>query len=301
MNKKLASTILFFCLMFGLSLSVIAQSEEDYVFDEDSLIESELLFLTPNKDIYASLKSISVSVSFKDAPLFNETAEKQIKADIETKLRNAGFVIDKNSQSTYLYITAKSEYSGTSLTSFVIEVSFNEKFLLERKQTISKIESIWNRKARILPNSIEKNTLRDTVRNLVDKFIAIRAKSNESASKAPLSKEESKKLWDEVDAFLEETTPKKEDSPFTATYVGGNRPPEVEIFNDTDRTLYIDIGQSKMTAYTIPSKASKTIQLVDGNYNYKAAAPRVTPLQGKEDFKKGYRYTWRFRIITVKK
>ncbi len=40
---------------------------------------------------------------------------------------------------------------------------------------------------------------------------------------------------------------KQDDSPFTATYVGGNSAPTIEVFNDSDRTMYFDFGQGKMT------------------------------------------------------
>jgi hypothetical protein len=68
--------------------------------------------------------------------------------------------------------------------------------------------------------------------------------------------------------------------------------------------IYINLNSIDIDSYNIyviPSKQSKTIQIADGIYNYKASAARVSPLQGDKNFQKGYRYTWRFRNITVKR
>jgi FKBP-type peptidyl-prolyl cis-trans isomerase len=93
---------------------------------------------------------------------------------------------------------------------------------------------------------------------------------------------------------------KQDDSPFTATYVGNNRAPTVEIFNDSDRTMYFDFGQERMIAYTIPSGGSQKINLTEaGNFKYKASAPRVRSDEGQGIFKTGHVYTWRFYINTV--
>ena len=291
MNKKLVSTIIFFCLALGASISVFSQSDDT----DDFRDEMDGLFY---ENIFASLRSISVSTSFEDAPLLQGIAENQIEADVITKLSQAGFITDKDSPSLpiypYLYIKVKSNYSGNSISSFLIEVSYVEEFLLARNQTIKQAEFIWNRKRTIRSDNIEKNTIRDTILNLVERFINVckTARNNKNKVSVPKTKEPQKTTSTQNPQKINQ-----EDSPFTATYVGGNKPPEVEVFNDTDRTLYLDIGQNKMIAYTIPPNTSKKIQLIAGEHNYKATAPRASSLQGTHDFKKGYRYTWRFVII----
>ncbi len=43
-----------------------------------------------------------------------------------------------------------------------------------------------------------------------------------------------------------------------------------------------------MTPYTIPSKTTRKFTLDEGNYGFKATAPRVIPLEGQKLFEKSY-------------
>jgi uncharacterized protein len=90
--------------------------------------------------------------------------------------------------------------------------------------------------------------------------------------------------------------PAQSDSPFEKRYVGGNRLPEVEIVNRTDRNLSIKICLSEFTL--LPSE-SKTFTVDEGSCNYLASAPGVRSLSGVEIFNRGYVYTWYFYIRTV--
>lgn len=286
MSKKLILTIVLFCLTLGMSISVFAQSDDDAFADE-----MDGLFY---EDIFASLKSLSVLTWFEDAPFLQGIAENQIKADAETKLRQAGFVIDKGAGYPYLSIKIKSIYSADSISAFIIEVSFVEEFVLARNRTIKQIDIIWTRKRTIRAGNIEKNTIRNVTLNLIDRFVNTynTAKNNSKKKSVPMTKEPEKNT-----STQKSEKSNQEEIPFTKVYIGGNRPPEVEIFNDSNRTLYLDVGQDKMIAYTIPAGSSKKIQLSEGNYNFKATAPRVIPLEGNHNFQKGYLYIWRFTIV----
>lgn len=95
----------------------------------------------------------------------------------------------------------------------------------------------------------------------------------------------------------EESKGKSNSDPFVATYVGGNRAPEVTITNDSNRTLDLEVGTSK---YQIKAKSNERIILDGGAYYFKASAPSVTPLEGLKDFQPGYVYTWTFYIVTTR-
>ncbi|MGI8545526.1 MAG: hypothetical protein ACR2MD_18880 [Aridibacter sp.] len=274
--KKISSVIILVYLILSVSISVSAQSDEtDYEYLTAKFIDSE---------IYASLKLLSLDVSIKDSPLLQNLSEKQIKNEVENQLLQAGFVIQEV-EYPKINIEIKSIYSGSSLSYFAVEISFVEKFLLARNKSITKVEILWSKSEKIFPSNIEKNTIKDTVKKLIDNFIqlCIEIKKEEGKIFVPKAKDTKTKT--------------QENSPFIATYVGGNRPPEVEISNDSDRTLYLDLGQDKIIGYTILSGTRKIIQLDGGEYNFKATAPKVIPLEGKHKFQKGYRYIWRFTII----
>jgi hypothetical protein len=225
--------------------------------------------------------------------------EEQIQTDVEIKLRKTGFNVKGKDQIffplIYLYINLQSIHSDSGLVTYNLETSLEQEVLLDRNKTIDTIASTWSTS---VTGNVGRNNvrqLRDVISDQVDEFINNWLKANASTTsqkKTPQS------------TYVPPSPPppkaKQQDSPFTATYVGGNRLPTVEIFNDTDRTMYFDFGQGKMTAYIIPSGGSQKINLSEaGNYKFKASAPRVKSDEGQETFNNGYVYTWRFYIVTV--
>ncbi len=317
MNKKLASTIIFFLAVFTFSQSSLSQNTEKKPKvkpAQPTKTTKELadeLFLTPeeqrqkeNKERLSGLNSIHIfAIVSANVLETNGLTTKKIETDIEIKLRQAGFKFDTTTTPVlWIVVDAFESKVKPCLLVYSIKVELKENATLKRDAAVNVYAIIWERSTFGTVASSQPDVIRETIKDFVDEFILDYLKANESVTKnTSIPKTETIKVPQKTKENVTESVKTETDSPFTATYVGGDRPPEVEVFNDTDRTLYIDIGQGTMTAYSIPSGQSKTIQLVDGNYNYKATAPRVTPLQGKEDFKKGYRYTWRFRIITVKK
>jgi hypothetical protein len=318
MNKKLASTILFFLAVFTFSQSSLSQNTE-----KQPKVKTEKPAQTTKEraeEIFngwefnpANLYKKRLSgfnsvypIVYVDSTILKENGliSERITTDVEIKLRQARFEITSGKWSTFLSISVDSFESRvkSSLLVYSIKVQLTQNATLERDASVKVPAVIWERSTFGTVASSQTDVIRETIKDFVDEFILDYLKANESVTKnTSIPKTETIKVPQKTKENVTESVKTETDSPFTATYVGGDRPPEVEVFNDTDRTLYIDLGQGTMTAYSLPSGQSKTIQLVDGNYNYKATAPRVTPLQGKEDFKKGYRYTWRFKIITVKK
>ncbi len=82
----------------------------------------------------------------------------------------------------------------------------------------------------------------------------------------------------------------------TEEYVGSDDPPEVSVENATDRVLSLKIEQS---SYSIEAGSTVSVSLPPGTYSYYAWEPGVIPDRGRDDWKSGYKYTWKFYVRTV--
>jgi hypothetical protein len=284
MRKHKINLIFIFILVFGFSQSISGQ-----------ILSEGLEELSKVRILVENLGSILENTGLTSQQLENEA---------ELRLRRVGLYLTpppvKSSSSSdtyddlvksvnylktpYLYININAIEIDNNTISFSTKVTLNQDVILERNNNISLTATTWE-KGWIgkTPKTGASPYIRELVAKMVDQFIedwkkANRNSSNKTKESNPLSKTQ-------------------ENSPFKAVYVGGNRPPEVEVFNDSDRTLYLDLGQNKLIPYTIPPKTSKTFNLTNGFYNFKATAPRVVPLEGQQEFKKGYKYSWRFTIV----
>ncbi len=96
------------------------------------------------------------------------------------------------------------------------------------------------------------------------------------------------------------TQPKQNNQPvFERRYVGGNKPPQIVVTNDADKTLTLNFGGSK---FTILAGQTQTINTTDGgNFSFVASAPGIESLSGQKNFERGYIYTWRFYVVTVRR
>lgn len=288
MQKKTIFIIFFVLVLLGLPSQVFSQNKVD-----ETLKGFDTL-----KVVVEQLNSETEQAGLK---------EEQIQTDIEIKLRQNGFNVkgkdDFFTPFIFLYVKVSSIHNSSGLVAYNIQTSLNQRILLERDKSIGTVAETWKTSETGTIGQNYVRNLRNSISDQVDKFINDWLKANASTQK-----QRDKSL----DKILEESLPdlskyevksppknKQDDSPFTAVYIGGNKPPEIEVFNDSNRTLYLDMGQGRMTAYTILSGTSQKINLSEGNYNFKASAPRVRNLEGQEVFKKGYIYTWRFTIITV--
>lgn len=221
----------------------------------------------------------------------------QIQTDVEIKLRKAGFKVkDKDAVfDPYIYLYTKvSSFKQDGNFAIDVKTTLNQRVLLERNKSIGNSSTTWETDYIGIAGEGYVRGIRDLISDQVDRFINDWLKANASTTS---EKETPQSTYVPVPP---PPKAKQQDSPFTATYVGGNRLPTVEIFNDTDRTIYFDFGQGRMTAYTIPSRGSQKINLSEaGNYKYKASAPRIRSDEGQATFNNGYVYTWRFYIVTV--
>lgn len=94
--------------------------------------------------------------------------------------------------------------------------------------------------------------------------------------------------------------PKQDNQPvFERRYVGGNKPPQITVTNDADETLTLNFGGSK---FTILAGQTQTINTTDGGvFSFVASAPGIESLSGQKNFERGYIYTWRFYVVTVRR
>lgn len=240
----------------------------------------------------AGFDTLTVRVGLNSVALQSGLTEKQIQTDVEVKLRQAKIKVFDNDKiftpRVILFISIAYLDSGCETLAGNITTSVYQEVSLNRNKSISLLAKTWESS---FTTSIPKNqvqAIRRFLSDQIDEFINDYLKANGSTSSQSIK----------PPAYTP-APEKQDDSPFTATYVGGNSPPTVEVFNDTDRTMYFDFGQGKITAYTILSQTSQKITISEGLYNYKASAPRVRSKEGEAVFKKGYVYSWRFFIVTV--
>ncbi len=69
--------------------------------------------------------------------------------------------------------------------------------------------------------------------------------------------------------------------------------PELQIKNDTNRTLSLRVGSAR---YKIEAFGSRTISVEPGSYKFYASVPRAYPLMGERYWSKGIIYSWTFFI-----
>lgn len=272
MSQKLYLIFLIFLSTVLFVQNSFSQCQKDYL--DKYLIDSSRKL---EKESFIGLKKISIVVHVQPRTMSNIINEDSLKSIVEEQLRQKStFELAENTDATFR-IDIKSVTVSKDVIWYFVEASLTQSSVLERDKTksILYLAPTWKRSDCGYSAVPEIQSLYDKVKELVDEFI--------SDSLPDLSKLQANN--------------KKESSPFTATYVGGNRPPELEVFNDSDRTLYFDFGQEQITAYTIPPKTTKRIELTEGIYKYKAIAQRVSPLEGQGRFQKGYVYTWRFTIV----
>jgi uncharacterized protein YgiM (DUF1202 family) len=97
---------------------------------------------------------------------------------------------------------------------------------------------------------------------------------------------------------LGEIVQKNERGIFTPSGKTSEYNPEIEIFNNTTRTLTLKLNTE---TYTFSPMQKKTITLSPGSYNYRASAPGVIPNIGTESMVSNMAYTWQFYIVTERR
>lgn len=71
--------------------------------------------------------------------------------------------------------------------------------------------------------------------------------------------------------------------------------PDIEIFNNTNKTLTLKLNSE---SYSFSAKEKRTLTVTPGTISYRASAPGVLPNIGTEYLKSNQGYTWEFYIVT---
>lgn len=238
-----------------------------------------------DRDTLAGLKGVSVLIeSVKPEIERLGISAKQLQTDVELRLRRAGIpVID--SVDTFLYVNLSVHKLDDYSFAYTITVSLNQPVILSRNKAISTIAPTWSDGFVGTAGLNKLHTMREAVADLVDTFINdYLAASSQTSTQSPPFKIQP-----------ESSSNQKDDSPFIAHYVGGDRAPEVKVTNNADRTLYLRLGEKQ---YQVSPSTAQNIILEHGIHTFKATAPNTLPLEGEKEFQRGYVYTWTFYIVT---
>jgi hypothetical protein len=95
--------------------------------------------------------------------------------------------------------------------------------------------------------------------------------------------------------IIEKELPQSEGGLFTPSGLSGQESPEVEIFNNTTRTMTLKLNSE---LYTFKPKEKQKLTLSAISYFFIASAPGVIPNHGNEALKSNTRYSWEFYIVT---
>jgi hypothetical protein len=106
-----------------------------------------------------------------------------------------------------------------------------------------------------------------------------------------------KEGWvDQDDVRIQLTQHPEQAAKLTEEYLGSDDPPEVSVENATGDALSLKVGER---SYTLQAGSKLTVSLPAGTYGYYAWEPGVIPAEGRDDWKSGYRYNWKFYLKTV--
>lgn len=89
--------------------------------------------------------------------------------------------------------------------------------------------------------------------------------------------------------------PKNTEGIFTPSGSSASLSPELNIRNNTSKTLTLKMGS---TTYTFTPQERRRITLPSGSYEYRASAPGVIPDYGSEALANSMSYEWEFYITT---
>jgi hypothetical protein len=79
----------------------------------------------------------------------------------------------------------------------------------------------------------------------------------------------------------------------TEEYLGSDDPPEVSVENSTGNVMNLKVAEK---LYTLQPGSTLSISLPAGTYSYYATEAGVIPSMGRDEWKVGYRYTWKFYL-----
>lgn len=91
---------------------------------------------------------------------------------------------------------------------------------------------------------------------------------------------------------------KDEQGIFTPDGKSSTYDPEVEIYNNTNRTMSLKLGSN---LYSFSPKEKRKLSLKQGSVDYRASAPGVVPYIGTDKIESNMKYSWEFFIVTERR
>lgn len=101
-------------------------------------------------------------------------------------------------------------------------------------------------------------------------------------------------------AFTESEADSSRPNIFQAQFDASLIEPEIVVKNTSDILIALDLTGPVTRSFQIAPYSTTTFSLVDGTYRYQASAAGLQSLNGESEFRKNYRYTWVFQVVTVK-
>jgi hypothetical protein len=95
------------------------------------------------------------------------------------------------------------------------------------------------------------------------------------------------------DVRLELSNSRRREPRISETYVGGNEAPTILVLNDTNRDLNLKVTK---TSYKIAAGSRETLAITEGETSFEAWVPDAFPVSGTKNWKRSYKYEWRFFI-----
>lgn len=95
--------------------------------------------------------------------------------------------------------------------------------------------------------------------------------------------------------MIKSAAPRSSGRIFTPEGRSASENPEVLIYNNTSRTLTLNLNNRN---YVFEPQERKTLTLTAGTYEYRASAPGVIPYYGEDSLEGNHNYSWEFYIVT---
>ncbi len=203
-----------------------------------------------DKMVFSGFNSVSVGVSdINDDIIALGLNAAQIKTDVESALKDAGFIIDANSGQS-IYISLRTIKNDDGSIGYALVLYLDQGVILQRNSAARFYGTTWDISGVYSTDS--KNLVsdvREQVLSLIDQFLIKYRKTNQT-SQAPVA-----------------PPPADTNTGFTTTKIAPTLPPQLVIINKTPLKVYITLNGRQ---YVALPKTTKTINTTAGNVTYQA-------------------------------
>ena len=230
-NKKMKKLTFLCLIVLAFSIFANAQSERD-------------------KMVFTGFNRVGVAVSDVDADVkAHGLNSNQVKTDIESALKTAGFIVDVNSpQAIYLSIRTIKNDDGS--IGYALILYLDQGVILQRNSSARFYGTTWDVSGvYTTDNANLVSDLREQVLSLVDQFVVKYRKANQTTA-TPATPE-----------------PQDTNTGVTTTKIAPTLPPQIVIVNKTPLKVYVTLNGRQ---YVALPRTTKTINTTAGNVTYQA-------------------------------